>query len=96
MDRFQGTEDRTELERRHSRDPDANPGNREDDPEPHHTLNNPASDPDPTEFPDPYDKREDPRDPERDEDAPRAPSTSEPHPEDFDDVKPVKGDEDVR
>jgi hypothetical protein len=54
MDRFQGTEDRTELEKRHSRDPD------------------------------------------REEDAPRAPSTSEPHPEDFDDVTPVKGDEDVR
>jgi hypothetical protein len=88
--------DRTELERRHSRDPNANPGNREGDPEPHHALNNPASDPDPTEFPDPYDKREDPRDPEREEDAPRAPSTSDPPPEDFDEVKPVKGDEDVR
>jgi hypothetical protein len=107
MDRSQ--EDRTELEKRHSRDPDANPGNRENDPEPHHMLNNPASDPDPTEFPDPYDRREDPRDPrhvgtpadpEDDEESPRpnprAPSTSEPHPADFDDVKPSKGDEDVR
>jgi hypothetical protein len=38
-----------ELER-HSRDPKANPGNRSEDPEPHHTLNNPASDPDPPDF----------------------------------------------
>jgi hypothetical protein len=37
------------------------PGSERD---PHHELNNPASDPDPTEWPDPYDKREDPRDPE--------------------------------
>jgi len=88
--------DRTELEREHSRKPEANPGNRSEDPEAHHTLNNPVADPDPTEFPDPYDKREDPRGPDADEDAPRSPSTSEPHPEDFDDVKPVKGDEDVR
>jgi hypothetical protein len=96
MARFQGTRDRTELEKRHSRHPKANPGNRSADPEPHHSLNNPATDPDPTEFPDPYDRRPDPRDPEREEDVPRSPSTSEPHPEDFDDVKPVKGDEDVR
>jgi len=32
----------------------------------HHALNEPASDPDPTEWPDPYDKRPDPRDPEED------------------------------
>ena len=32
-------------------------------PDPHHVLNNPATDPDPTEWPDPYDKRPDPRDP---------------------------------
>ncbi len=32
-------------------------------PEPHHALNNPVTDPDPTEWPDPYEKREDPRDP---------------------------------
>jgi hypothetical protein len=58
--------------------------------EPHHDLNNPASDPDPTEWPDPYEERPDPRGPEDEEDAvdeadgerkaPRAPSTSEPHP----------------
>lgn len=33
----------------------------------HHSLNEPASDPDPTEWPDPYDKRPDPRDPGADE-----------------------------
>lgn len=57
---------------------------------PHHSLNNPVTDdPDPTEWPDPYDRREDPRDP--DSDAPVLPgevphtatgshSTSAPHP----------------
>jgi hypothetical protein len=50
-------------------------------------LSNPASDPDPTEWPDPYDRREDPRFPrEADEagDAHTAPgslSTSEPRPD---------------
>jgi hypothetical protein len=106
MARIQGTDNRAELEKRHSRRRKANPENRSEDPEPHHALNNPASDPDPTEFPDPYDRREDPRDPSHvgtpadpddDEDAPRpnprAPSTSDPHPPDFDEVKPAKGDE---
>ena len=39
----------------------------ENDPPPgrdvHDALNEPATDPDPTEWPDPYDKRPDPRDP---------------------------------
>lgn len=57
--------------------------------DPHHALNHPASDPDETEWPDPYDKREDPRDPEDPDgqpfgEEPHAPtgsqSTSEPHP----------------
>ena len=61
MERKTAKTDRTDLEREHSRDPEANPGNRSEDPEPHHTLNQPASEPDPTEFPDPYDRREDPR-----------------------------------
>jgi hypothetical protein len=30
----------------------------------HDALNEPATDPDPTEWPDPYDKRPDPRDPD--------------------------------
>jgi hypothetical protein len=57
--------------------------------DPHHALNNPARDPDPTEWPDPYEEREDPKDPE-DPDGepfgeephppPGSASTSEPHP----------------
>lgn len=57
--------------------------------DPHHTLNNPIADPDPTEWPDPYEKREDPLDPPDPDglpfgEEPRAPtggmSTSQPHP----------------
>ena len=60
--------------------------------DPHGELSNPVRDPDPTEHPDPYEKRPDPRDPaaadtpahpaERDpaDDPPRDPSTSDPHP----------------
>jgi hypothetical protein len=47
--------------------------------DPHHPLNNPVDDPDPTEWPDPYDKREDPRDQEHP--PPGSQSTSDPHPE---------------
>jgi hypothetical protein len=45
---------------------------------PHRPLNNPVDDPDPSEWPDPYERREDPRD----EDHPPtgSGSTSEPHP----------------
>jgi len=56
------------------------------DRDPHHSLNNPVSEPDPTEWPDPYDKREDPRDPDGQGfgEQPHAPtgatSTSAPHP----------------
>ena len=58
-----------------------------DDHDPHHELNNPATDPDPTEWPDPYEKRPDPRDPEGDDEPfgdeshtpTGATSTSEPH-----------------
>jgi hypothetical protein len=71
------------------------------DSEPHHGLANPASSPDETEFPDPYERRPDPRGPtsETDEEAtpgpsaPKPPSTSEPHPpRNYDELKPVKGD----
>jgi hypothetical protein len=57
--------------------------------DPHHALNNPARDPDETEWPDPYDKREDPRDPPDPDGLPfgeqphpqtGSRSTSEPHP----------------
>ena len=57
------------------------PGDISHDPTPHHSLNNPVEDPDPTEWPDPYDKREDPRDADPGEHTPTgAESTSEPHP----------------
>jgi len=66
--------------------PDQEP---EPDRDPHHELNNPVGEPDPTEWPDPYEKREDPRDPGGQElefgEQPHAPtgatSTSEPHPD---------------
>ncbi|CAN5203423.1 hypothetical protein BH20ACT20_BH20ACT20_01480 [soil metagenome] len=69
------------------------PGDSDDlpdrDRDPHHALNNPVGEPDPTEWPDPYEKREDPRDPPDPDgqpfgEEPHAPtgsiSTSEPHP----------------
>jgi hypothetical protein len=37
--------------------------------DPHDALNEAATDPDPTEWPDPYDKRPDPRDPVAEQDA---------------------------
>jgi hypothetical protein len=53
---------------------------RRDEP-PHHALSNPVGEPDPTEYPDPYETRPDPRDPEHpDVAAGQEPSTSEPHP----------------
>jgi hypothetical protein len=57
--------------------------------EPHHALNNPVGEPDPTEWPDPYERRPDPRDPPDPDgepfgEEPHAPtgsqSTSTPHP----------------
>jgi hypothetical protein len=54
---------------------DSDPGDRST--EPHHGLNNPANDPDPTEWPDPYDRRDDPRDPP---DPDGEPFGEEPHP----------------
>jgi hypothetical protein len=59
------------------------PGNRTpmSEREPHHDLNNPVEEPDPTEWPDPYEKRRDPKGPEEgDEEPAPGPSTSEPHP----------------
>jgi hypothetical protein len=54
------------------------PGDRSHDKEPHHALNNPVADPDETEYPDPFEKREDPRDPVDPDDAPFG---EEPHPQ---------------
>ena len=84
----------TPEERRHEPDqppsgidepPGRDPGDRTGEEEPHHALNNPVSEPDPTEWPDPYERRPDPRAPDEEGDearprAPNAPSTSEPHP----------------
>src|SRR5436190_24236071 len=57
--------------------PGEDPGDRSRDPSPHHALNNPAREPAPTEWPDPYERREDPRDPP----APaQEPFGAEPHP----------------
>ena len=47
------------------------------DREPHHDLANPVGEPDPTEWPDPYERREDPRDPP---DPDEEPFGEEPHP----------------
>jgi hypothetical protein len=57
--------------------PSAEPGDRSRDPSPHHVLGNPVGEPDPTEWPDPYEKREDPRGPA---DLDGAPSAEAPHP----------------
>jgi hypothetical protein len=57
--------------------------------DPHHELNNPVGEPDETEWPDPYEKREDPRD----EDHPPtgSQSTSEPHPSQDPEAEPWEG-----
>jgi len=69
--------------------PGKDPGDISGDPSPYSSLSNPARDPDPTEWPDPYDKRDDPRDPPDPDGEPfgaephphtGATSTSEPHP----------------
>lgn len=65
--------------------------------DPHHALNNPVGEPDPTEWPDPYDQREDPRDPPNPDGSPfgRPPhpstgsqSTSEPNPKQDPEAEP--------
>jgi hypothetical protein len=69
--------------------PGQDPGDRSQDPDPHDALNNPIDDPDETEWPDPYDKREDPRGgghpPTGSE------STSEPHPSQDPEAEPWEG-----
>jgi hypothetical protein len=74
--------------------PGQDPADRTRDHEPHHVLNNPVGEPDPTEWPDPYDQREDPRDPSSEQfgDAPHPPtgsqSTSEPNPKQDPEAEP--------
>jgi hypothetical protein len=57
--------------------PGAEPGDQRGGKDPHHSLNNPVGDPDPTEYPDPFDHREDPLDPA---DPDGLPFGEEPHP----------------
>jgi hypothetical protein len=70
--------------------PGRDPGDRSKDPEPHDALNNPVDNPDETEWPDPYDKRPDPR---FDDDHPQtgSESTSEPHPSQDPEAEPWEG-----
>jgi hypothetical protein len=77
--------------------PGEDPEDRSRDPEPHHGLNTPVGDPDPTEWPDPYDQRPDPRDPADPDvdplvEAPHTPtgseSTSEPNPKQDPEAEP--------
>jgi hypothetical protein len=58
--------------------------------DPHHPLNQPAEDPDPTEWPDPYDKRDDPRGPEHERAHPGDRSTSEPPPSEDPEAEPAE------
>jgi deoxyribonuclease V len=62
--------------------PGEDPGDVSQARDPHHALNVPVGEPDPTEWPDPYDRRPDPRDPDDPQahTVPGATSTSEPHP----------------
>ena len=67
------------------------PGDRSKDADPHDALNNPVRDPDETEWPDPYEDRDDPRD----EDHPPtgSTSTSEPHPAQDQEAEPTEAPE---
>ena len=76
------------------------PGDISGDNEPHHALNNPVDEPDETEWPDPYERREDPRDPPDPDDKPfgeephpptGSTSTSEPHPAQDPEAEPFEG-----
>jgi hypothetical protein len=68
--------------------------------DPHHALNNPVGEPDPTEWPDPFDRREDPLDPigpdgqpfgEQPHVPPGSRSTSQPHSKDDIEAPYVEG-----
>jgi hypothetical protein len=70
-----------------ARPPGIGPGMTEER-DPHHPLNQPAEDPDPTEWPDPYDKRKDPREHRP---HPGDQSTSEPPPSQDPEAEPHEG-----
>src|SRR5437763_4663405 len=66
--------------------PGSDPGDIRGRRDPHHALNNPVGEPDPTEWPDPYERRPDPRFPPSAEAGEShtpagATSSSEPHPD---------------
>lgn len=67
----------------------SDPGDRSGDSEAHHALNNPVGEPDETEWPDPYDQREDPRAEEHPQTGSK--STSEPHPSQDPEAEPWEG-----
>jgi hypothetical protein len=69
--------------------PGRDPGDRSKDPEPHDALNNPVGEPDETEWPDPYERREDPR--TQDHPPTGSQSTSEPHPSQDPEAEPWEG-----
>jgi hypothetical protein len=80
--------------------PGRDPDDLSQDGDPHHALNTPVGEPDPTEWPDPYDQREDPLDPPDPDGAPfgetahphtGAQSTSAPHPSQDPEAEPWEG-----
>jgi hypothetical protein len=71
--------------------PGEDPGDRSEDAEAHEALNNPVDEPDPTEWPDPYEQRPDPR--EQDHPAAGSTSTSEPHPSADPEAEPTEAPE---
>jgi len=80
--------------------PGTDPDDRRRDQEPHSTLSNPVEEPDPSEWPDPYERRPDPRDPPDPDERPfgeephpptGSTSTSEPHPAQDPEAEPSKG-----
>jgi hypothetical protein len=82
--------------------PGKDPGDLTRHEDPHHTLNNPVGEPDPTEWPDPYEQREDPRDPPDPDGQPfgeqphpqtGSRSTSEPHPSQDPEAEPTQAPE---
>jgi hypothetical protein len=64
-------------------------GDRSKDPTPHHVLSSPVGEPDPTEWPDPYEQRPDPR--YEDHPPTGSTSTSEPHPAQDPEAEPWEG-----
>ena len=72
------------------RDPrDRDPGDRSGDDEAHHALSYPVGEPDETEWPDPSEQRDDPR--EEGHPPSGSTSTSEPHPSQDPEAEPWEG-----